>query len=106
MFASQAGSDASSFQRKQVLRSDSSYIRLGRLNRRKSLDTPGQIMSETAVTLTLSDEEKELLFEILEERHGALLREIWHTDHRDFKLSLQKKERVLDSRLSRFMVRA
>jgi hypothetical protein len=60
-------------------------------------------MSVTAVTLTLSDEERELLFEILEERHGALLREIWHTDHRDFKLSLQKKERVLDSLLSRFM---
>lgn len=60
-------------------------------------------MNETAVSLTLSDEERELLFEILEERHRALLREIWHTDHRDFKLSLQKKERVLESLLSRFM---
>jgi len=59
-------------------------------------------MSVSAVTLTLSDEEKELLFQILEERHRALLREIWHTDHRDFKLSLQKK-RVLESLLSRFM---
>jgi len=60
-------------------------------------------MSVTAVTLTLSNEEGELLFEILEERHEALLREIWHTDHRDFKLSLQKKERVLDSLLSRLV---
>ncbi|MBZ5652100.1 MAG: hypothetical protein LAO18_16645 [Acidobacteriia bacterium] len=60
-------------------------------------------MSETDVTLTLSDEERALLFEILEERHRALLREIWHTDHRDFKAFLQKKERVLESLLSRFM---
>jgi hypothetical protein len=60
-------------------------------------------MSETDVTLTLSDEERALLFEILEERHRALLREIWHTDHRDFKASLQKRERVLESLLSRFM---
>lgn len=60
-------------------------------------------MTETAVTLTLSDEEREMLFEILEERHRALLREIWHTDHRDFKASLQKRERVLESLLSRIM---
>ena len=61
-------------------------------------------MTEVAVTLTLSDEEREILFEILEERHRALLREIWHTDSRDFKASLQKRERVLESLLSRFMV--
>ena len=60
-------------------------------------------MTETAVTVTLSDEEREMLFEILEERHRALLREIWHTDHRDFKASLQKRERILESLLSRFM---
>jgi len=60
-------------------------------------------MSVPAMTLTLSDEERELLSEILEERHEALLREIWHTDHRDFKLSLQKKEKILDALLSRFM---
>ena len=63
-------------------------------------------MSIAAFTLTLSGEEKELLLEILEERHSALLREIWHTDHRDFKLFLRKKEKVLDSLLSRFMARA
>jgi len=63
-------------------------------------------MSATSVTLTLSDEERELLFEILEERHSALLHEIWHTDHRNFKLSLQKKERILDSLLSRFTTHA
>jgi len=63
-------------------------------------------MTEPAVSLTLSDEERELLFEILEERHRALLHEIWHTDHRDFKVALQKKERILESLLSRFMVHA
>ncbi len=47
-------------------------------------------MTENAVSMALSDEEKELLFEILEERHRALLHEIWHTDHRDFKVTLQK----------------
>ncbi len=63
-------------------------------------------MTETGVSLTLSDEEKELLFEILEERHRALLHEIWHTDHRDFKVTLQKKERVLESLLDRFAAHA
>ncbi len=63
-------------------------------------------MSEPAVSLTLSEEERELLIEMLEDRHRALLHEIWHTDHRDFKASLQKKEKVLESLLSRFMVHA
>ena len=49
-------------------------------------------MTETAVTLTLTNEEREILFEILEARHRALLREIQHTDHHDFKASLQKRE--------------
>lgn len=62
-------------------------------------------MTETTVTLTLGNEEREILFEILEERHRALLREIWHTDNRDFKASLQKRERVLESLLSQFMAR-
>jgi hypothetical protein len=43
------------------------------------------------------------LFEILEMRHRALLWEIRHTNNRDFKSSLQKRERVLESLLSRFM---
>jgi hypothetical protein len=60
-------------------------------------------MTETAFTLTLTDDERALLFGILEERHSALLREIWHTDSRDFKVSLQKKERLLESLLNRFM---
>ena len=63
------------------------------------------LKSETAVSLSFSEEEREFLCEILEERHRALLHEIWHTGHRDFKAALQKKERILESLLSRFMVR-
>jgi len=63
-------------------------------------------MTDTAVSLSLSDAERELLFEILEERHRALLHEIWHTDHRDYKVTLQKKEKVLESLLNRFAVHA
>ncbi len=63
-------------------------------------------MTETSVSLTLTDEERALLSEILEERHRALLHEIWHTDHRDFKFALQKKEKVLEVLLSRFALHA
>jgi hypothetical protein len=59
-----------------------------------------------SISLVLSDEERELLFDILEERHRTLLREIAHTDHHDFKVSLQKKERLLESLLTRFMTHA
>ncbi len=51
--------------------------------------------------LTLTTEEWELLLEILGERHGALLREISHTDHREFKLALRRRERLLESLISR-----
>lgn len=63
-------------------------------------------MTETSVSLTLTDEERELLSEILEERHRALLHEIWHTDHRDFRFAVQKKEKVLEALLSRFALHA
>ena len=51
--------------------------------------------------LTLTVEEKELLLEILEQRHRGLQREISHTDHRAFKLVLRKNEKVLESIVSR-----
>ncbi len=51
--------------------------------------------------LTLNTEEKELLLAILEQRHQELLKEIAHTDRRDFKLGLRKDEKLLDSVLSR-----
>ena len=54
--------------------------------------------------LTLTIEEWELLSEILGERHRVLLREISHTDHREFKLALRKREKLLESVVNRLRV--
>lgn len=51
--------------------------------------------------LTLSDEEHELLLNILEQHHRELLHEIARTDSREFKQGLRKNEQVLDSLVSR-----
>ena len=51
--------------------------------------------------LTLSSEEAELLLSILEQHHRELLNEIWHTQHRDFKVALRKNEKLLESILNR-----
>jgi len=50
--------------------------------------------------LTLTAEEQELLFAILEQRHRELQKEISHTDHHDFKLVLRKNEKLLECILS------
>jgi hypothetical protein len=54
--------------------------------------------------LRLSVEERELVLEILDHSHSELLREISHTDHREFKLALRKKEKLLESVVSRLRV--
>jgi len=51
------------------------------------------------VELILNTEEQELLLDILEQRHRELLKEISHTDSREFKQELRKKEKLLDSML-------
>jgi len=51
--------------------------------------------------LTLTPEEHELLLRILEQHHQGLLKEIWHTDHREFRLALREDEKQLESVLSR-----
>jgi hypothetical protein len=63
-------------------------------------------MTETSVSLTLSDEERDLIQEVLEERHRTLLIEISHTDHYHFKVVLRKKAVLLESVLSRVIVHA
>ncbi len=63
-------------------------------------------MGESVVTLILSGEEREFVFELLEERQRTLLREISRADHHDFKVALQNKERLLESVLSRLGVQA
>ena len=51
--------------------------------------------------LILSDEEREFLFNILEQRHQELLKEIAHTDRREFKQALRKNEQLLDCLIGR-----
>jgi len=51
--------------------------------------------------LTLTPEERELLLSILEQRHQEMLKEIWHTHHREFKAGLRKNEKLLESVLGR-----
>lgn len=51
--------------------------------------------------LTLTPRERELLLRILEQHHQGLLKEIWHTDHREFRLALREDEKLLDSLVNR-----
>jgi hypothetical protein len=64
------------------------------------------LMSGPDNSFNLSDEEQELLLEILEEHHRRLLLEISHTDHQHFKVVLRKKAQVLESVLGRIAVNA
>ncbi|MFP5226743.1 MAG: hypothetical protein ACLGXA_03880 [Acidobacteriota bacterium] len=47
--------------------------------------------------LTLSTEEHEFLMNILKQYHQELVREIAHTDHREFKQGLRRDEQLLES---------
>jgi len=60
----------------------------------------------TMVSLTLSEEERELIQKILEEQHRTLLVEISQTDHHHFKTVLRKEAEALESVLGRFLVNA
>jgi hypothetical protein len=51
--------------------------------------------------LTLTYDEVELLTGILEQRHRDLLKEIAHTDHHEFRKSLRRNEKMLESILNR-----
>jgi hypothetical protein len=63
-------------------------------------------MMATMVSLTMSEEEEELVQEVLEERYRTFLKEISHTDHHDFKVELRKKADLLESVLNRLLTRA
>ena len=54
---------------------------------------------EGIMQLTLNTEEQELLLSILDQRHRELVKEIAHTDHREFRQGFRKDERLLDSLL-------
>jgi hypothetical protein len=47
--------------------------------------------------ISLSLEEKELLMDVLEERHRELLREISGTSHKHFKIGLEENEILFES---------
>ncbi len=64
------------------------------------------LVTGTSVSLMLSEEERELIQQVLEERHRTLLMEISHTDHQHFKLVLRKKAELLESVLNRMLVAA
>jgi stage III sporulation protein SpoIIIAA len=51
--------------------------------------------------VTLSNEEKELLIEILQERRDTFLREISRADSHDFKDLLRKKELLVEALLEK-----
>ena len=51
--------------------------------------------------VTLTPQEHEVILRILEQHHQALLKEIWHTDKREFKAALQADEKQLEAILAR-----
>jgi hypothetical protein len=56
--------------------------------------------------LTLSEEERELLLTIMEQRYRVIQIEIAHTDHHEFKALLRRREDLLESILRRLQTAA
>lgn len=52
----------------------------------------------------VTDQEYDLMAEILQERHAALLREIARTDHHDFKQMLKKRNQILEALMEKMGV--
>jgi hypothetical protein len=48
------------------------------------------------MTFDITEQERELLLEVLEARHVELLHELHHTDARDFKEMLKRKVEVVE----------
>ncbi len=51
--------------------------------------------------LTLTEEERELLLTIMEQRYRVIQIEIAHTDPREFKVLLRRREELIGSILNR-----
>lgn len=51
--------------------------------------------------ITLTPEEADLLLGVVEHRHREILKELWHTHHGEFKASLRKSEKLLESIMNR-----
>ena len=48
------------------------------------------------MNISVTDSERELLFELLESRHTSMLHELHHTDTRDYKQFLREKLELLE----------
>ncbi|MEO8456719.1 MAG: hypothetical protein ABI559_02795 [Chloroflexota bacterium] len=55
--------------------------------------------------MTLLDEEKEVLREVLRAAYLALKEEVYHTDNSDYKAELKKRERVFLSLMEKLEVK-
>ena len=58
------------------------------------------------MNISFSPEERELLLEILQERHRELLREISRATHNEFKVALKKNESILQSIIAKLQAAA
>jgi len=56
--------------------------------------------------LILTEEERELLLTIMEQRYRVIQIEIAHTDHHEFKVLLRRREELLESILNRLQTPA
>jgi hypothetical protein len=56
---------------------------------------------DMAITLTFEDEEIQVLEQLLKGDHSRLFLEIAHTDHRDYRDYLKKREDILNSILGK-----
>jgi predicted transcriptional regulator len=54
--------------------------------------------------LRLTDHEKQLLLEILQERHSSVIHEIARTDYRDYKRDLQQRCSEIEGILKKIQV--
>ena len=56
--------------------------------------------------LILTEEERDLLLTIMEQRYRVIQIEIAHTDHHEFKALLRRREELLESILNRLQTPA
>jgi hypothetical protein len=56
--------------------------------------------------ILLTPEERELVLEILQERQRDLLKEIFHTDHHEYRDGLRHREKLLDGVVTKLEAKA
>jgi cation transport regulator ChaB len=56
--------------------------------------------------ILLTPEERELVREILQERQRELLKEIFHTDHHEYRDGLRRREKLLEGVVTKLEAKA